>query len=109
MHFRHKFINYFIQFIPSINFVNTFQNKRVTTKGTLLKYFFIPKLLSNPLASCCLTNFKLLLSHTTQFYKNIILPLFVLATFGLLLLHFFYTSNNNMITLFLNRLKSMIN
>ena len=40
--------------------------KRGPTKGTLLKGVFTPKLLSNPLASCSLTNFYFLLSHTNN-------------------------------------------
>ena len=57
----------------------------------LLKGFFIPKLLNNPLASCCLISFHFLLSHFAHFDKSIILPLFVLATSGFLLSVFFYT------------------
>ena len=40
------------------------------TKGILLKGVFIPKLLNNPLASCCLINFDYLLSHTAHFDKS---------------------------------------
>ena len=49
------------------------------TKKILVKGVFIPKLLNNPLASCCLINCD----------KSIILPFFVLATFGFLLSVFF--------------------
>ena len=55
----------------------------------LFKGVFIPKLLNNPLASCSLINFHFLLSHTEHFDKSIILPFFVLATFGFLFSVFF--------------------
>ena len=63
--------------------------QRGPTKGILLKGVFIPKLCNNPLACCCLINFVFFLSHTAQFEKRIILPFFVLATFGFLLSVFF--------------------
>ena len=57
-----------------------------------MKGVLIPKLLSNPLAYCSLRNFDFLLLHTKHFDKSIILPFFVLTTFGFLLsvfvLHF---------------------
>ena len=54
---------------------------------------FIPvSLLINVLASCSLTNFNILLSHTAHFGKSIILLFLFFTTFGFLLyvfiLHF---------------------
>ena len=49
----------------------------------------MPKLLNNPLPSCCLINFDFLLSHTAHFDKSIILPFFIPATFGFLFSTFF--------------------
>ena len=72
--------------MPCINLFFT-----IKTKGILLKGIFIPKLLNNPLASCCLRNFDVLLSHITQFDKSIIYLFFVLATFGFLLSVFNFT------------------
>ena len=46
---------------------------------------FIPKLLNNPPASCSFINFEFLLSHTAHCHKSIILPFFVLTSFGYLL------------------------
>ena len=44
---------------------------------------FIPiNLLDNPLASCSLINFHILLSHTKHFDKNIIIPCLVFTSFG---------------------------
>ena len=63
--------------------------RRFRAKGA-----FILKLLNNPLASCSLINFEFLLSHTAHYYKSIILPFFVLATFGFLLSVFFCTSSD---------------
>ena len=57
--------------------------KRGPTKGILLKGVFVSQLLNNPLASWI--NYHFLLSHTAYFDKSIILPFFVLATFGFLL------------------------
>ena len=57
--------------------------KQKSTKGILLKEVFIPKLLNNLLASCCLINFDFSLSHTA--HKSIIAERFVLATFGFLI------------------------
>ena len=49
-------------------------------------------LLNDPLASCNLINFNLLLSHLAHFNKSIVLPFLVFPTFGFLLsvfvLHF---------------------
>ena len=60
--------------------------------GILLKAFFIPKVLNNLLASCCLINFDFSLSHTPHFDESIILPISVFTIFEFLLsvflLHF---------------------
>ena len=72
--------------MPCINLFIT-----IKTKGILLKGVFIPKLINNPLASRCLRNFNVLLSHITQFDKSIICLFFVLATFRFLLSAFNFT------------------
>ena len=51
--------------------------------GILFKIFLIPKLLNNSLA-CFLINLDFLVSHTTYFYKSIILSLLVFQTLGFL-------------------------
>ena len=85
MHFRHKFILH----LPCINFFNTIKTKEELQKEFFLKGVFISKLLNNPLASCCLINVDFVLSNTAHFDKSIILPFFVLASFGFLLEVFF--------------------
>ena len=70
MHFRHK-LSPAIKNLFTISFLlHLVLNKRGPTKGTLLKGAFIPKLLNNPLASCCLINFDFLLSQTAHFDKR---------------------------------------
>ena len=96
MHFRHKFILY----LPCINLFNTIKTKEELQKDFFLKSVLIPKLLNNPLASCCLINVDFVQSNTAHFDKSIILPVFVLATFGFYFKYFFCTSNNNTIALF---------
>ena len=59
------------------------------TKGNLPEGILIPELLNNPLASYSLKDFYFLLRHTSYFDKSIILPFFVLTTFGFLLYVFF--------------------
>ena len=49
--------------------------------GTLFSGVLIPKLLSNPFASCSLTNLDFLIPHLTHFDSIINLPLFVSKTF----------------------------
>ena len=49
---------------------------RGTTKRILLIGAFIPKLLENRLASCCLINLGFIISHTAHFDKIIIVPFF---------------------------------
>ena len=83
-----------ILFKPCLNLFNVIQwnciqIKRGPTKEVLLKGVFIPKLVNNPLPSCCLVNFDFLLSHTAHFDRSIILPIFVYSTFGFLLSVFF--------------------
>ena len=63
--------------------------KRIWVKGVL-----IPKLINNPIASCSLRIFEVLLLHSEQLDKNIVLPFLVLTTFGFSLSVFFYTSHN---------------
>ena len=64
-------------------------NKRGRTKGLSLEGCFFSKVLNNPLASCCLIIFYFLPSHNVHFDKTIILPFFVVETFGFLLTVFF--------------------
>ena len=78
MHFRHKFISckeklvyYFSHFISCVNLFNTIKTEEDLLKGFYLKGVFIPKLPNNLLASCSLTNFNFLLSHTAHFDKSI--------------------------------------
>ena len=78
-------------------FINLFDF--IKTKEDPLKGVFIHKLLNNPIASCYLINFNFLQSHIAHPDKTIILPFFVLRTFGFLVSGFFDTSQN-MITLF---------
>ena len=61
----------------------------LTCLGILIIDFLISKLLNSPLASFSLINFYILLLHTANFEKSIVLPFFVLATFGFLLSVFF--------------------
>ena len=67
-------------------------NTSKTKEALLLQGVVIPKLLNNPLGSCSLKNLDFLLTHTSHFDISIILPFFVLTTFGFLLsvlfLHF---------------------
>ena len=60
-----------------------------SNKGIKLKDVLIPKLLNNPLGSCCLINFNFLLLYTAHFDKGIILTFLVHKTFGFLLFLFF--------------------
>ena len=62
--------------------------------GNLLRTgIFHPKLLNNLLASSSLINIDFLLPQTALFDKSIILPLFVITSFGFSLSVFFYTLN----------------
>ena len=71
--------------------------QRGPAEGIWLKGFFIPKVLNNQLASCCLINLDFLLPHTTEalFFRFLSLQLL-----DFYFLYFFYNSNNIMITLF---------
>ena len=91
----------------TISFILCLQNKRRPTKVILLKFVCIPKLLSNPLASCSLRSLDFIALHSAHFNNIISFPLFVFVTLSSLLSC--YTSNNT-ITLFINiLLKVLIN
>ena len=65
----------------------------VPRKGILSKPVFIPKLISNPLASSFLVKFKFLLLHTTQFDETNIRPFSFLTTLAFYFMYLFYTSS----------------
>ena len=56
--------------------VHTF-SKILSIARILLESVFSPKLLNNPLASCSLIKFGILLLHTAEFDKSIVLPVFL--------------------------------
>ena len=57
--------------------------------GVLLNGVLIPKLLSNPFASCSLISFDFLLSHVAHFDYIIVLPLLVFKALEFMLSVFF--------------------
>ena len=68
---------------------------RGPTKGTLIKSLFIPKLLNNQAASCCVINFDFLLSSSLHILMKALFFHFISLQFLIFyFLHFFNTSNN---------------
>ena len=60
----------------------------------MLNGVLIPKLLTNPFASCSLIHLDFLLSHKVYFDYSIVLPLLVFETLGFMFSVLFYTLNN---------------
>ena len=69
--------------------------------GILLSSVFIPKLLSNPFASCSLTNLDFLIPHIAHFDCIINLLFFVLKIFKFKFQYFLYTLHNKLACLVL--------
>ena len=64
-------------------------NNRILLNGVLR-----PELLNIPFASCSFINPDFLLPHIAHFDHNIVLPLLVFKTFGIMFSVLFYTLNN---------------
>ena len=69
--------------------INQFRTFKAKYHLILLKQFFKPKLVNNPVASWLLINIGVLLSLTPHFNKSIIFPLFAFANLGFVLSIFF--------------------
>ena len=89
VHFRFKFISYYKNLLTTsfiLYLLLTCEDPK--TKEDLIKEFYLEVLLFLN----CLIIFHFLLFHTAHFDESIILPVFILATFGSYFLYFFYNS-----------------